>query len=83
MGLSVDLAREADLLIFARYEPARDDVKAFWSRVRVERRRLARDTRLLRRIVAFWSPRALLHGLATRRRRPSRLRRLRPRRAAG
>ncbi|MCW2760996.1 MAG: hypothetical protein JWR85_1197 [Marmoricola sp.] len=68
LGLSIELARLADVRVFARDEPTKAEAAEFWRAVSVERRRFASQARVVRRVVAVWSPRSLLHSLSVRQR---------------
>ena len=81
LGLTLELARIADDAVFAREEPSLADAQEFWRAVRTERRRLRSELSVVRRVLAVWSPRSLLHSARTRVRFRPRLLRLRLRRA--
>jgi hypothetical protein len=65
LGASLDLARTADTHVFARDVPTAEAATAFWQGVDAERRRLARDAGVVRRVVALWAPASLLLSLRT------------------
>jgi hypothetical protein len=63
LGASLDLARAADTHVFARDEPAPEEAARFWSAVSEERRRLARESGVVRRVAAVWAPASLVLAL--------------------
>ena len=63
LGLSVDLARRTDDLVFARDEPEGAAAADYWGAVSAERRRFAGGASVVRRVLALWNPRSLLHSL--------------------
>ncbi len=65
LGLSLEVARGADLHVFARDEPSAADASAFWAAVRTERRRVRHEAGLVRRVLCTWSPASLLFSLRT------------------
>jgi hypothetical protein len=67
LGLPVDLAREADVLVFGRDQPADEDVAAFMSAVRTELRARAHGSRPVPRVRGWWNPRSLVRRLRRRR----------------
>ena len=69
LGLTLELARSADLHVFGRAEPRAEDAATFWRGVTEERRRLGREAGALRRFVAIWAPWSLLESLRAARRR--------------
>jgi hypothetical protein len=83
LGLTLELARSADLHVFAPTEPMVEEAAAFWASVSQECRRLGREAGPVRRILAVWAPWSLLESVrgARRRRRRGGARGL-PRRAA-
>jgi hypothetical protein len=69
LGLTLELARSADLHVFGRGEPTAEEAATFWRGVTEERRRLGREAGALRRVVAVWAPWSLLESLRGVRRR--------------
>ncbi|MBV9832244.1 MAG: transglutaminase domain-containing protein [Marmoricola sp.] len=65
LGISLALARGADLHVFAREEPSAQDAAAFWAAVHRERRRLLHEAGVVRRVLAWWAPASLVSSIGT------------------
>ena len=60
LGRGEDLARFADERVFAPEGPDSAASDVFWRGIDRERRAMAREVGLVRRVLAFWNPRSLL-----------------------
>jgi hypothetical protein len=69
LGLTLELARFADLHVFAPGEPTAEEAAVFWTGVSQECRRLGREAGPVRRVLAIWAPWSLLESVRGARRR--------------
>jgi hypothetical protein len=69
LGLALELARFADLHVFAPGEPTAEEAAVFWTGVSQECRRLGREEGPVRRVLAIWAPWSLLESVRGARRR--------------
>lgn len=63
LGLSLELARQADAHVFAREEPAAEAAAEFWRDVAQERGRYLREAGMLKRVRWWWVPTSLVRSL--------------------